>query len=265
MSDAQRLILVSNRLPVSIERKKGELSFKMQRGRRRHRPWRLPRDAREPLGRLGRHPRQGDRREVDRGGAAAAARGARLRAGLPHRSRRARLLLRLLQPHALAALPPLHPVRRVRRRHVGLLRRGQPQVLRRGAWRSHGPATSSGCRTTSSCCCPGCSASGCPRPPSASSSTSRSRASRSSACCPWREQLLEGLLGSDLIGFHTYDYVRYFLSSVRRLLGRRRAARPRQRDDRLVLVDAFPMGIDYDRYAEGVALTGCRRGSRDHP
>jgi trehalose 6-phosphate synthase/phosphatase len=36
---------------------------------------------------------------------------------------------------------------------------------------------------------------------------------------PWRRELLEGLLGSHLIGFHTYDYVRHFHSSVRRLLG----------------------------------------------
>ncbi|MEX0360936.1 MAG: trehalose-6-phosphate synthase, partial [Allomuricauda sp.] len=26
---------------------------------------------------------------------------------------------------------------------------------------------------------------------------------------PWREEVLEGLLGSDLIGFHTYDYERH--------------------------------------------------------
>lgn len=36
---------------------------------------------------------------------------------------------------------------------------------------------------------------------------------------PWRNELLEGLLGADLIGFHTYDYERHFLSSVRRLFG----------------------------------------------
>lgn len=29
---------------------------------------------------------------------------------------------------------------------------------------------------------------------------------------PWRRQILDGLLGADLIGFHTYDYVRHFLS-----------------------------------------------------
>lgn len=35
---------------------------------------------------------------------------------------------------------------------------------------------------------------------------------------PWREELIEGLLGADLIGFHTYDYQRHFTSCVRRLL-----------------------------------------------
>jgi trehalose 6-phosphate synthase/phosphatase len=70
---------------------------------------------------------------------------------------------------------------------------------------------------------------------------------------PWREQLLEGLLGSDLIGFHTYDYVRYFLGSARRLLGVEEQHGRVTVDDRLVLVDAFPMGIDYDKYAGGVA------------
>jgi len=31
---------------------------------------------------------------------------------------------------------------------------------------------------------------------------------------PWREEILNGILGADLIGFHTYDYVRHFLSSI---------------------------------------------------
>ncbi len=82
---------------------------------------------------------------------------------------------------------------------------------------------------------------------------------------PWREQLLEGLLGSDLIGFHTYDYVRYFLGSVRRLLGLEEHHGRVNVSDRLALADAFPMGIDYDRYAEGVASPTGRRGGRDHP
>ncbi len=36
---------------------------------------------------------------------------------------------------------------------------------------------------------------------------------------PWRKELLTGLLGADLIGFHTYDYVKHFLTSVRRQYG----------------------------------------------
>jgi trehalose 6-phosphate synthase/phosphatase len=35
---------------------------------------------------------------------------------------------------------------------------------------------------------------------------------------PWREELLTGMLGADLLGFHTYDYERHFLSSVKRIL-----------------------------------------------
>ena len=35
---------------------------------------------------------------------------------------------------------------------------------------------------------------------------------------PVREQLLLGILDCDLIGFHTYDYARHFLSSCSRIL-----------------------------------------------
>lgn len=36
---------------------------------------------------------------------------------------------------------------------------------------------------------------------------------------PVRREILLGILNCDLIGFHTYDYARHFLSSVSRLLG----------------------------------------------
>ncbi len=70
---------------------------------------------------------------------------------------------------------------------------------------------------------------------------------------PWRREVLEGLLGSDLIGFHTYDYVRGFLGSTRRILGLEDQQGRLIVDERLVSVDAFPMGIDYDVYAKGAA------------
>ncbi|SHI98061.1 bifunctional alpha,alpha-trehalose-phosphate synthase (UDP-forming)/trehalose-phosphatase [Pseudozobellia thermophila] len=67
---------------------------------------------------------------------------------------------------------------------------------------------------------------------------------------PWREEILEGLLGSDLIGFHTYDYERHFLSSVRRLLGLEVSFNDIHMDERVIKVDSFPMGIDYKKFSE---------------
>ena len=67
---------------------------------------------------------------------------------------------------------------------------------------------------------------------------------------PWREEILYGLLGSDLIGFHTYDYERHFLSSVRRLLGLEVSFNDIYLEDRVIKVDSFPMGIDYKKFSE---------------
>ncbi|RYL93276.1 bifunctional alpha,alpha-trehalose-phosphate synthase (UDP-forming)/trehalose-phosphatase [Sporolactobacillus sp. THM19-2] len=65
----------------------------------------------------------------------------------------------------------------------------------------------------------------------------------------WREEILRGLLGADLIGFHTYDYVRHFFSTCTRLLGLNRKIHTIIYEDREVHVGAFPMGIDYDFFA----------------
>jgi trehalose 6-phosphate synthase/phosphatase len=67
---------------------------------------------------------------------------------------------------------------------------------------------------------------------------------------PWRKEVLEGLLGSDLIGFHIYDYERHFLSSVRRLLGLEVSFNDIYLDNRIIKVDSFPMGIDYKKFSE---------------
>ncbi|MEM9143413.1 MAG: bifunctional alpha,alpha-trehalose-phosphate synthase (UDP-forming)/trehalose-phosphatase [Bacteroidota bacterium] len=67
---------------------------------------------------------------------------------------------------------------------------------------------------------------------------------------PWREEVLEGLLGSDLIGFHTYDYERHFLSSVRRLLGLEVSFNDIFLENRVIKVDSFPMGIDYKKFSK---------------
>jgi len=66
---------------------------------------------------------------------------------------------------------------------------------------------------------------------------------------PWREQILDGLLGADLLGFHTYDYVRHFLDSVHRLLGYEAVMGQITTTDRVIKTDVFAMGIDYKRYS----------------
>lgn len=66
---------------------------------------------------------------------------------------------------------------------------------------------------------------------------------------PWREEILNGVLGADLIGFHTYDYARHFLSSVTRIRGLESTMGKIRHEERVLKVDSFPMGIDYDKFA----------------
>lgn len=66
---------------------------------------------------------------------------------------------------------------------------------------------------------------------------------------PNRTDILDGLLGSDLIGFHVYDYARHFLSSVLRVKGLENTNATITVNGRAVKVDAFPIGIDYKKFA----------------
>ena len=60
--------------------------------------------------------------------------------------------------------------------------------------------------------------------------------------------MLTGILGADLIGFHTYDYERHFFSCVRRLLGYEINFNQIHLEDRIIMADTFPMGIDYKKF-----------------
>jgi len=77
---------------------------------------------------------------------------------------------------------------------------------------------------------------------------------------PWRKEIIEGFLGADLMGFHTYDYVLYFLDSVHRLLGYEHAFGQINVGNRVTKVDVFPMGIDYKRFASAVHEPEIQRG-----
>ncbi|WEV46838.1 trehalose-phosphatase [Bifidobacterium sp. ESL0690] len=70
---------------------------------------------------------------------------------------------------------------------------------------------------------------------------------------PNGKELLEGLMGADLLGFHTEDFCVNFLASVRALLGLEvdkdgRIPIGSGTSQRFVTVDAFPIGIDYGLY-----------------
>jgi trehalose 6-phosphate synthase/phosphatase len=63
-----------------------------------------------------------------------------------------------------------------------------------------------------------------------------------------REGLLSGMLGADLIGFHTHDYSQYFLRCVLRILGLENHFGRIDIPDRAVKVGTFPMGVDYKKF-----------------
>jgi trehalose 6-phosphate synthase/phosphatase len=69
----------------------------------------------------------------------------------------------------------------------------------------------------------------------------------------WKKMLLQGVMGADLIGFHTYDYVQHFLHSVKMLLGVENYFHNLQYQDRLVRIDLFPIGIDYNKFYQAAS------------
>jgi trehalose 6-phosphate synthase/phosphatase len=61
---------------------------------------------------------------------------------------------------------------------------------------------------------------------------------------PHREELLQGLLGADLVGFHTPGYAHHFSRSLLTLLGLETDMDNVLHEGRVVRVGSFPMGID---------------------
>lgn len=64
---------------------------------------------------------------------------------------------------------------------------------------------------------------------------------------PDKREVLEGMLGADLIGFHIYDNARHFQSSVLRTLGLDSQNGLVLTGNRSVRIDSFPIGIDYKK------------------
>ncbi len=75
----------------------------------------------------------------------------------------------------------------------------------------------------------------------------------------WGTELLEGLLGADLIGFHVHDYTQYFLRCALKMLGYENDMGEILLEGRTVRADTFPMGIDYGRFEAAARDTAVRR------
>ena len=67
---------------------------------------------------------------------------------------------------------------------------------------------------------------------------------------PQRREVLEGMLGADVIGFHTQHYVNNFLECVREILGLRAEGNAVSWKGRNVELRAVPVGIDVKRWEE---------------
>lgn len=67
---------------------------------------------------------------------------------------------------------------------------------------------------------------------------------------PVRREILLGILYCDLIGFHTYDYARHFLSSCTRILGLPTMPNGVEFEGRLAQVGTFPIGIEPSSFTE---------------
>lgn len=64
----------------------------------------------------------------------------------------------------------------------------------------------------------------------------------------WRSEILQGLLGADLIGFHIHDYTQYFLRCVLRILGYENNMGEIIVNGRIIKADTYPMGIDFKKF-----------------
>ncbi|KAL2647756.1 hypothetical protein AAZV13_05G137200 [Glycine max] len=71
---------------------------------------------------------------------------------------------------------------------------------------------------------------------------------------PSRSELLRSVLAADLVGFHTYDYARHFVSACTRILGLEGTPEGVEDHGKLTRVAAFPIGIDSDRFIQALEL-----------
>ena len=84
--------------------------------------------------------------------------------------------------------------------------------------------------------------------------------------CPWREELLAGLLGSSIVGFHTQQHCNNFVDSVDAFMESRidRETTAIVQGDRRTLVRPYPISIEWPVHwvAEAPSIEDCRASVR---
>ncbi|TGK95414.1 bifunctional alpha,alpha-trehalose-phosphate synthase (UDP-forming)/trehalose-phosphatase [Leptospira brenneri] len=73
----------------------------------------------------------------------------------------------------------------------------------------------------------------------------------------FRTKILNGLLGSDLIGFHTQSYTQYFLRTLLRCLGIENERGVVYHQNHLTKTGAFPMGINVEQFSNYAKSKEC--------
>ncbi len=66
---------------------------------------------------------------------------------------------------------------------------------------------------------------------------------------PWRDELINGLLGADLIAFHTFNDTQHFLNACSHILNIPVQHNSLRTNGRSVFVEVFPMGIDFEKFS----------------
>jgi trehalose 6-phosphate synthase/phosphatase len=85
----------------------------------------------------------------------------------------------------------------------------------------------------------------------------------------WKRRLLKGILGADLVGFHTYDYMQHFIQSVKMVLKVESQFNTILYEGRIINADLFPIGIDYQKFRnaildDGVSIISSKLKERFH-
>ena len=79
----------------------------------------------------------------------------------------------------------------------------------------------------------------------------------------WQRELITGMLGADLIGFHTIEYAAYFLATAEMVLKVKQDGQYLQWENRQIKTDAFPISIDFNLFHQAyndIRVSAIRQG-----